>query len=53
MLIMSQGKKLAAGRPEEIRGMAVTADNPDPTVEDAFIALTDTNLQVDVGGDND
>jgi ABC-2 type transport system ATP-binding protein len=53
MVIMSQGKNLAAGRPEEIRGMAVTADNPDPTVEDAFIALTDTNLQrADVGGDN-
>ncbi len=53
MVIMSQGKNLAAGRPEEIRGMAVTAENPDPTVEDAFIALTDTNLlRADVGGDN-
>ncbi len=52
MVIMSQGKKLAAGRPEEIRGLAVTADNPDPTVEDAFIALTDTNLlRADAGGD--
>ena len=44
MVIMSQGKNLAAGRPDEIRGMAATADNPDPTVEDAFISLTDTNL---------
>jgi len=53
MLIMSQGKNLAAGRPEEIRGLAVTADNPDPTVEDAFIALTDTNVfRTDEGGDN-
>lgn len=53
MVIMSHGKKLAAGRPEEIRAMAVTADNPDPTVEDAFIALTDSNLfRVDEGGGN-
>ena len=44
MMIMSQGKNLATGRPDEIRGLAVTADNPDPTVEDAFIALTDTSL---------
>jgi ABC-2 type transport system ATP-binding protein len=53
MVIMSQGKNLAAGRPDQIRRMAVTPDNPDPTVEDAFIALTDTHFQVDAGGDND
>jgi ABC-2 type transport system ATP-binding protein len=53
MVIMSQGKNLAAGRPDQIRMMAVTPDNPDPTVEDAFIALTDTHFQVDAGGDND
>ncbi len=53
MVIMSHGKKLAAGRPEEIRAMAVTADNPDPTVEDAFIALTDSNLyRPNAGGGN-
>ncbi len=54
MVIMSQGRNLAAGRPKEIRGMAVTADNPDPTVEDAFISLTDSNFsRADAGGDND
>ena len=54
MLIMSQGKKLAEGRPEEIRSMAVTAENPEPTVEDAFIFLTDTKaFRADVGGNND
>lgn len=42
MVIMSQGRNLASGQPEEIRGLAVTADNPNPTVEDAFITLTDT-----------
>lgn len=42
MLIMAQGKNLAAGRPEEIRRLAATAENPEPSVEDAFIALTDT-----------
>ncbi len=54
MLIMSQGKNLAAGRPDEIRALAVTADTPDPTVEDAFIALTDPDVAPrDAGGGND
>jgi ABC-2 type transport system ATP-binding protein len=44
MVIMSQGRNLAAGRPEEIRALAVTADNRNPTVEDAFIALTDGDM---------
>ena len=39
MLIMSQGNSLAMGTPDEIRSMARTAETPDPTVEDAFIAL--------------
>lgn len=39
MLIMSRGEKLALGTPEEIRLLARTADNPDPTVEEAFVAL--------------
>lgn len=54
MVIMSQGRNLAAGRPEEIRRLAVTPDNPDPTVEDAFIALTDAHPRRAVlGGGND
>ena len=44
MVIMSQGRNLAAGRPEEIRALAVTADNRNPTVEDAFISLTDGDM---------
>lgn len=39
MLIMSRGEKLALGTPDQIRSMARTADNPNPTVEDAFVAL--------------
>jgi ABC-2 type transport system ATP-binding protein len=39
MLIMSRGEKLAMGTPDEIRALARTADKPEPTIEDAFIAL--------------
>jgi ABC-2 type transport system ATP-binding protein len=39
MLIMSRGTALAMGTPAEIRIMGRDADHPDPTIEDAFIAL--------------
>ncbi|MDA8138298.1 MAG: ATP-binding cassette domain-containing protein [Desulfobacteraceae bacterium] len=39
MLIMSQGASLAMGTPDEIRHLAYSSDNPDPTIEDAFVAL--------------
>jgi ABC-2 type transport system ATP-binding protein len=39
MLIMSQGASLAMGTPDEIRHLARSANNPDPTIEDAFVAL--------------
>ena len=39
MLIMSQGDTLAMGTPAEIRALARSAENPRPTIEDAFIAL--------------
>ncbi len=39
MLIMSQGRNLAMGTPAQIRALARTPDNPDPTIEDAFVAL--------------
>jgi ABC-2 type transport system ATP-binding protein len=39
MLIMSQGDTLAMGTPAEIRKLARTPDNPQPTIDDAFIAL--------------
>lgn len=41
MLIMAQGKQLAAGTPAQIRAQAVSDSLPDPTIEDAFIALAE------------
>ena len=41
MLIMSRGTELAQGTPDEIRRLARTDDNPEPSVEDAFIALAE------------
>ena len=41
MLILSRGKELATGSPEEIRALAQTRENPAPTIEDAFIALAE------------
>ena len=45
MLIMSQGRELATGTPGEIRALARTASHPDPTIEDAFIALAEGAAQ--------
>lgn len=39
MLILSQGTELASGTPAEIRALARTRDDTEPTIEDAFIAL--------------
>ncbi len=39
MLIMSRGTTLAQGTPAEIRTLARSDSNPEPTVEDAFISL--------------
>jgi ABC-2 type transport system ATP-binding protein len=41
MLIMSQGDTLAIGTPAEIRALARTQENRDPTIEDAFVALAE------------
>jgi ABC-2 type transport system ATP-binding protein len=41
MLIMSQGQTLAMGAPAEIRALARTAQNPQPTMDDAFIVLAE------------
>ncbi|MFO7964766.1 MAG: ATP-binding cassette domain-containing protein [Desulfobacterales bacterium] len=41
MLIMSAGEMLALGTPEEIRSLARTDERPEPTIEDAFIALAE------------
>ena len=39
MLIMSRGSVLAMGAPSEIRALARCEEHPEPTIEDAFIAL--------------
>jgi ABC-2 type transport system ATP-binding protein len=49
MLIMSRGEKLALGTPEQIRGLARTADNPEPSIEDAFVALAEGRGPVGAG----
>lgn len=41
MLIMSQGQTLAMGTPGEIRALAVSKETPEPTMDDAFIALAE------------
>lgn len=41
MLIMSQGHELATGTPHEIRELARSDTHPNPTIEDAFIALAE------------
>lgn len=47
MLIMSHGAELAQGIPADIRRLAQSDDNPEPTVEDAFIALAEGRVQPD------
>jgi len=44
MLIMSLGESLAMGTPAEIRGLARSNENPEPTIEDAFIALAQGDI---------
>lgn len=44
MLIMTQGRPLAMGTPTEIRSLAASADNPEPTMDEAFIALAEAKV---------
>ena len=39
LTLISRGRQIASGTPDEVKRQAATADNPDPTMEDAFIAL--------------
>jgi ABC-2 type transport system ATP-binding protein len=41
MVIMSRGEKLASGTPAAIRALAQTPARPEPSVEDAFVALAE------------
>ena len=49
MLIMSRGEALAMGTPTEIRALARSEENPEPTIEDAFIALAEGSLSGNSG----
>jgi len=51
MLIMSQGENLAMGTPSEIRALARSKEKPEPTIEDAFIALAQGDI-APTGGQN-
>ena len=61
ILIMSQGESLAMGSPDHIRGLVRSSENPEPTIEDAFIALAEKGAgkdesderQSSVSGGND
>jgi len=41
ILIISQGERLAMGTPAQIRSLVRSQERPDPTIEDAFIALAE------------
>lgn len=41
MLVMSRGETLALGSPDEIRSLARSETVPEPTMDDAFIALAE------------
>ncbi len=43
LVLMSLGRILAAGTPAQIRARARTADNPDPSMDDAFVALIEAH----------
>jgi ABC-2 type transport system ATP-binding protein len=43
VVIMDRGKVLAEGTPEEIKAAHRTPQEPNPTMEDAFIALIESN----------
>lgn len=50
MLIMSQGENLAMGTPAQIRALARSEEHPQPTIEDAFIALAEGKITPVKGG---
>ncbi|MCB9832928.1 MAG: ABC transporter ATP-binding protein [Planctomycetes bacterium] len=46
VLLMSRGRELARGSPDEIRALARGPKRPDPGIEDAFIALSEGEVVV-------
>ena len=49
MVIMSRGESLASGTPASIRALAQIPGRPEPSVEDAFVALTDGAVRPNAG----
>ena len=47
LVIMAEGEVLAEGTPREMKLSASSADNPDPTMEDAFIQLIEQRQNVE------
>jgi ABC-2 type transport system ATP-binding protein len=45
LVVLAQGKVLASGAPESLKARARTAEHPQPTMEDAFIALLEAASQ--------
>jgi ABC-2 type transport system ATP-binding protein len=50
LAIMADGEILALGTPEEIKQRQRTAEHPEPTMEDAFIALIEGQGQTAASG---
>ncbi len=50
MVIMNRGRVIAEGTPEQLKAAAATADNPRPTMEDAFIHYIEQPLIPAEGG---
>jgi ABC-2 type transport system ATP-binding protein len=43
--LIYRGRSIALGTPDELKARVVTPENPDPTMEDAFIALVQASDQ--------
>jgi ABC-2 type transport system ATP-binding protein len=43
--LIYRGKSIALGSPDDLKARVATADRPDPTMEDAFIALIEASEQ--------
>jgi ABC-2 type transport system ATP-binding protein len=41
--LIYQGKRIANGSPDELKAQIATSDRPDPTLEDAFIAMVEAS----------
>ena len=41
--LIYQGKRIANGSPDELKAQVATSDRPDPTLEDAFIAMVEAS----------